>query len=311
MSASQFQCQSVSITIALAIGIVSWLGPSMTFIGAKKTTGGFSSFQKSDSEPVQDSGGSPSVNQEDEAFTEGIDVLSVAQGARASTTAMPMLQTVAHNYTHPSQPLIFKHHVEGVARNVTARSFKPSLRAMLEPASLLQADDGTVSLQSRKPDDKKAGEDPKKNAASTTEEANKCQEGRHPDAEGNCNTECPDNTVNKKPDEKGNCQCKENFVCFDSRIVDEGVSLAKELKPENGKVVKETVTKDQVGKPSGCPMHAHALTKGETAEAASVSSSDVYFQRGCEHCKCKAKDGTSTVSLHAAAFFVLIATMLS
>lgn len=191
--------------------------------------------------------------------------------------------------------------VSGLARNVTAQKHQPSLRALL------------IDQKPRTEVGKDGKKDKDKNDATENkgpQQSVQCSEGHHPDASGNCNSECPDNTVNKKPDEKGNCQCKPEYKCFDTRIVDETEAVSKELKPENQKAIVEIVKKDQADKGPGCPMHAHALQPGETAQGASVTTSEVYFQGSCEHCKCRAS-GAQATKLHALGFFLLFLVMFS
>lgn len=150
---------------------------------------------------------------------------------------------------------------------------------------------------------------PQAAAQAPSQDAVTCREGHHPDAEGDCNAQCPDNTVSKKPDAKGNCQCKPDFECFDSRILDDEKEMSKELKPENQKTIMKAVESDQEGKRAGCSMRAHELKKGEDADSASTSPSEVFFQHSCEHCKCRATGGSQALEVHVVAFFLLFSAM--
>lgn len=126
-----------------------------------------------------------------------------------------------------------------------------------------------------------------------------CPHGRVRDLDGECFKGCPENSVSMQPSSDGNCECQENYLCFDTSVTMMSDSLEKELKPNNSQVVHKIVHKDQADKPAGCSMNAGGEGHVDATNV-NMEVSQVKFVHHCEACACKAapKSDTPTLRLH-------------
>lgn len=118
--------------------------------------------------------------------------------------------------------------------------------------------------------------------------APECLNGRVADANGDCYTGCPENSLNEVPDEDGNCQCLLEYLCYDNEVMHLAGTVAKELKPANGQKVMAISQEDQKEHPPGCSMNM-AGQGNMDAKDAIVCVSQVKFAHSCLHCKCEAR----------------------
>lgn len=170
------------------------------------------------------------------------------------------------------------------------------------------------SKTDRKPEEKKDGKPEEKKSADGDAKkpaagGDKCADkpGTYwSEAQNDCLKGCDANSKSPQPNANGNCECKEEHMCYEKHLEEEIKVLIKEMSKDAQNKIEEIVKSETANSPPtpGCPMNEDGSTKSNPH----VATSKVFYEAGCAHCHC-VKNGAPRAMVITTLFFTACALL--
>jgi len=106
---------------------------------------------------------------------------------------------------------------------------------------------------------------------------------------------CPKHTIQHdkhgeeaEPDPHGNCECKQDYVCYENSVVAKLTRFAEEMRDDSAMVqIQNLIDNDSMLKTPGCPINGEASASGPVPRRGSM----VRFHYSCQWCRCQKDTG--------------------